>query len=132
MKRGTEHWLATSEYDFDTAKAMLDSGRYVYVVFMCHLSAEKILKGAIVEFTDIAVPPKIHLLNDLADLAKLSLTDEQRVFLKKLTIEQQKTRYPEDIRTFGKDYTKEYAQSILKQTKDFREWLLPLIKSAGS
>ncbi|MEK7278671.1 MAG: HEPN domain-containing protein [Chloroflexota bacterium] len=130
MKKGTEHWLALSDYDFDTAKDMLKSGRYVYVVFMCHLSTEKLIKGGMVEFTDIAVPPKIHLLNDLADLAKLSLTDEQRVFLKKLTIEQQKTRYPEDIRTFGKDYTKEYAQSILKQTKDFCEWLLPLIKSA--
>ncbi len=32
MKRGTEYWLTTSEYDFDTANDMLKSGRYVYVV----------------------------------------------------------------------------------------------------
>lgn len=132
MKKGAEYWLETSEYDWDTAHDMMKSGRYVYVVFMAHLSTEKLIKGAIVELTDIEVPPKIHVLHELAGLAKLKLTEEQDVFLRKLTIEQQKTRYPEDVKQLGKSYTREYAQKILDQTKEFREWLLPLIKSEKS
>jgi HEPN domain-containing protein len=118
MKRGAENWLGTSDYDFDTAKDMLKSGRYVYVVFMCHLSAEKLLKGAVVEFTEIDVPPRIHDLKRLAEIANLELTDEQSSFLNRLTDQQQKTRYPEDIAELGKGYTREYAQGILRGTED--------------
>lgn len=132
MKPGTRHWLATSDYDFDTAKDMLTSGRYVYVVFMCHLSSEKLLKGAVVEFTEIDMPPRIHDLNRLAEVATLKLTDEQNIFLKSLSIEQQKTRYPEDIKALGKSYTQSYAQEILKQTREFRTWLRQQFKFDGS
>ena len=30
-----EHWIERSQYDLDTAKAMLDTGRYLYVAYMC-------------------------------------------------------------------------------------------------
>ena len=132
MKKGTEYWLETSEYDWDTAHDMMKSGRYVYVVFMCHLSTEKLIKGAIVEFTDIAIPDKIHDLKRLSETAKLELTETQLAFLTNLTDHQAKTRYPADIKKWGKTYTKEYAQKILDQTKEFREWLLPKIKSEKS
>ena len=132
MKKGTEYWLETSEYDWDTAHDMMKSKRYVYVVFMCHLSTEKLIKGAIVEFTDIAIPEKIHALKRLAETAKLELTDEQLEFLTNLTNQHAKTRYPDDVKKLGKTYTKEFAQKILDQTKEFREWLLPKIKSEKS
>ncbi|MCL0094232.1 HEPN domain-containing protein, partial [Dehalococcoidia bacterium] len=38
---------------------MLQSGRYVYVIFMCHLSIEKTLKGILTEETS-TIPPKTH------------------------------------------------------------------------
>ncbi len=132
MKAGTEYWLVLSEYDWGTARDMMKSKRYVYVVFMCHLSTEKLIKGAVVEFTDIAIPEKIHALKRLADTANLDLTDDQLVFLNNLTDQQAKTRYPEGIRNWGRAYTHAYAQRILKQTEEFREWLLPLIKSEKS
>lgn len=34
-----------SDYDFDTAQAMLETKRYLYVGFMCHQVIEKILKA---------------------------------------------------------------------------------------
>jgi len=40
-----EEWMIQSEYDFETAEAMLRSDRMVYVVFFCHLSIEKHLKS---------------------------------------------------------------------------------------
>lgn len=40
-----EHWQDIALYDLDTADAMYQSGRYLYVVFMCQLSIEKLTKG---------------------------------------------------------------------------------------
>ena len=31
MDKIVEHWIERSQYDLDTAKVMLDTGRYLYV-----------------------------------------------------------------------------------------------------
>jgi len=130
MKPHTENWLGLSAYDLEVAKDLLKSERYVYAVFMCHLSTEKLLKAAVVEFTEQDPPPKIHILRRLSEIASLTLTDEQTRFLVELTLQQQRTRYPEDIVELGKVYTREYAERLLQQTEEFRAWLEPKIKSA--
>jgi HEPN domain-containing protein len=38
-------WFKQADYDLETAEAMFITGRYIYTVFMCHLSIEKELKG---------------------------------------------------------------------------------------
>lgn len=38
MIKAKEEWQRQADYDIETAQAMLDSGRYIYTVFMCHLS----------------------------------------------------------------------------------------------
>lgn len=38
------YWLDSADYDLETAKAMLDTGRLLYVGFMCHQTVEKVLK----------------------------------------------------------------------------------------
>lgn len=40
-----KYWVEISDYDFETAQAMLATGRFLYVGFMCHLVIEKILKA---------------------------------------------------------------------------------------
>jgi len=42
MNRVVRNWAETSNYDLRTAEAMYKAGRYLYVVFMCHLAIEKI------------------------------------------------------------------------------------------
>lgn len=37
MDKIVKNWVATSNYDLQTADAMYKTGRYLYVVFMCHL-----------------------------------------------------------------------------------------------
>ena len=49
MRPETEAWVEDAEYDLQSARVMLDSGRYFFVVFMCHLTIEKLLKSVIVE-----------------------------------------------------------------------------------
>ena len=38
MTDKSAQWLKQAAYDFDTAEYMLKGGRYLYAVFMCHLS----------------------------------------------------------------------------------------------
>ena len=61
MEKRTEEWLIQSDYDMDTAVYMHKGGRYIYAVFMCHLSIEKALKGLYYEKVR-EIPPKTHNL----------------------------------------------------------------------
>lgn len=45
MAVSPDEWLIQAEYDLDSAKAMYETGRYFYAVFMIHLAIEKGLKG---------------------------------------------------------------------------------------
>jgi HEPN domain-containing protein len=67
MRPETEAWVEDAEYDLQSAKAMLDCGRYFFVVFMCHLTIEKLLKSIIVERQGLE-PPRIHNLIGLIAL----------------------------------------------------------------
>ncbi|MEK7448602.1 MAG: HEPN domain-containing protein [Planctomycetota bacterium] len=80
----TQEWIRQSDYDFITAKAMFKSGRYIYTVFMCHLSVEKALKGLYREITKTE-PPKIHDLINLATRINLEPPSELKGFLGHLT-----------------------------------------------
>ena len=58
------HWEDIALYDLGTAEAMFQSGRYLYVVFMCQQAIEKIAKGLFVLYTDREAPRthNIHLI----------------------------------------------------------------------
>ncbi len=56
MRQDTQNWIALSDYDLETARHMLATGRYLYVIFMCHLALEKMLKAHVTETTQT---PKI-------------------------------------------------------------------------
>jgi HEPN domain-containing protein len=68
MRKETLNWIALAEYDIESASHMLNTGRYLYVVFLCHLALEKMLKAHVVESTH-EFPPKTH---DLIYLVKKS------------------------------------------------------------
>jgi HEPN domain-containing protein len=83
MEQDVKYWVDLSRYDIDTAKAMLASGRYLYVLFTCQQSIEKMLKALVVKNTD-SFPPKIHDLVKLVNIAKIDIETEQKEFLAKL------------------------------------------------
>ena len=68
MADAAERWATQSRYDLETAKAMLDAGRYLYVLFCCQQAVEKMLKALIAKRTK-ALPPRLHNLMRLADVA---------------------------------------------------------------
>ena len=70
MDKNVKNWVATSNYDIRTADAMYKAGRYIYVVFMCHLAMEKMLKALLAKKYPQDIPPKIHNLINLAQRAE--------------------------------------------------------------
>ncbi len=122
MKKATRNWIATSEYDIETAKHMLKSGRYVYVVFMCHLSVEKLLKGLVAE-TQEDLPPKTHNLRYLVKLSKIEIPEEHATILDVLNTASIPTRYPEDMEKLLKQFPNEVVKNYFNQTKKLRKWL---------
>lgn len=118
----TSEWFAQAEYDFETAVAMYDSQRYVYTVFMCHLSLEKALKGLIAEHTR-TVPPKNHNLVRLAKLAEVKLNKQQLEFIAILSNAAISTRYPEMLQKAIARYPAHVAFEYLTKTKDVLQCL---------
>lgn len=115
--KAPEEWLRQAEYDFETAKAMLTSGRYIYTVFMCHLSIEKALKGLYVKQCK-KDPPETHNLNFLCEEANIELTEQLQNSLDKLNSLSVPTRYPDDLERLLKDYKEEVTEKVLNQTRE--------------
>ncbi|MDR3552324.1 MAG: HEPN domain-containing protein [Clostridia bacterium] len=59
-----KYWDMLSEYDIQTAYAMVNSERWVYVAFLCEQSIERLLKGMYV-FYYSKEAPKSHNINFL-------------------------------------------------------------------
>lgn len=85
---------------------MFSTGRYIYVVFMCHLSVEKLLKAIVSECSD-ELPPKTHNLRYLVKLGGISIDEEHRKILDVLNTASVPTRYPDDFAKLKKQFTKE-------------------------
>ncbi len=123
-----ENWAALSDYDFKTATAMLKTRRYLYVVFTCQQSLEKLLKALYVKETG-QTPPYIHNLTRLAEALSIwtTLTDAQRELLRELNLYYLESRYTEELQKISRKLTRARCQEFYAQTKDMRKWLKTLI-----
>lgn len=117
-----EEWFNQASYDMDTAEAMFKANRYIYTVFMCHLSVEKALKGLYTKILN-EIPPKIHNLLYLVEKIKLQFPDDLYDFVFTLNRISGPIRYPDDLQRMLKDYDKKKAEEILEKSKEVLKWL---------
>ena len=122
MRKETANWLAGSDYDLTTAEHMFKSGRFLYVVFMCHLAMEKALKAIVHDETG-KLPPKTHDLIYLSGLAAIRFPEDIRDFVGKINSASVVARYPEDIAKVVASYTEDIAGEYLNKTKETLQWL---------
>ena len=127
MNKDIQKWVEQSDYDFATAQAMQKSKRYLYVLFCCQQAIEKRMKGLVIKRTN-EMPPKTHDLLRLAGLAKLELSEEQELFLRRLCNYYIECRYPEEVQDLARQAHHELARDYLKQTKELLKWLDLLLK----
>ena len=122
MRPETEVWVEDAEYDLQSAKAMLDSGRYFFVVFMCHLTIEKLLKSVIVERQGLE-PPRIHNLFGLIARAGLTIPAARRPLINELDNMSVVTRYPDGRRAIASTLTDENTTALYERTVELAQWL---------
>lgn len=118
----SEKWADQARYDLDTARAMLDSGRFLYVLFCCQQAVEKMLKALIVKRTK-EFPPRLHNLMRLAEAASLEVIEGRADFLRELSAYYIQTRYPDEVDLIGAKVTRHLAQESFEKTEEVLRWL---------
>jgi HEPN domain-containing protein len=122
LRKDTRNWIALADYDMETAIHMLETGRYLYVVFLCHLALEKVLKAHVTEVTQ-TIPVKTHDLIYLVKKSGLELDQAHLEFIGKINTASIPTRYPEDLERAVRDYPESIAKEYLRQTQEIIQWL---------
>ena len=120
-----EYWLESMEYDLQTAKAMLETKRYLYVGFMCHQAVEKALKAVFVAKKPTEELPYIHKLVRLANLSSISeeMTKEQLETLDVLSPLNIEARYPMHKEMLLKSLTHKRCEELISETEVLCQWL---------
>lgn len=124
MNDKVRYWLEMSDYDFDTAKAMLETGRYLYVGFMCHQVIEKLLKAY--WSGHLEEPPlKIHTLSRLAEktLINKEMPEDQLDFIDILEPLNIEARYPSYKERLMRSLNAETCKHLIQETDNLRSWI---------
>ena len=125
MKDSIRYWLDLADYDLESAKVMLNGGRYLYVGFMCHQTVEKALKAVISSDLDGELPPKIHHLLKLADCAGIynKMNEEQQTFIKNLNPLNVEARYPAHSNNFIEGLSIDICNELIQETEKMLCWI---------
>lgn len=131
-----EHWEDIAKYDLESAKAMYKSGRYLYVVFMCQQSIEKLIKGLHVLYTGDE-PVRTHniwvVFRAVFENDHTSVFDEgeekYKDFFAELVAYYISERYPSYQQKLSESINKKQAKDVLKKTEEAFQWLKSLKKS---
>lgn len=119
------YWFDMSDYDMETAKAMLMTKRYLYVGFMCHQVIEKALKGFIVKSDSSKPIPYIHNLTKLSKQSGLyvEMAEHYKDMLDILDPLNIESSYPSAKEKLVASLTPERCEEILKGTEDLYKWI---------
>lgn len=124
MQKHTKYWIDLSDYDMETAEAMLKSKRYLYVGFMCHQAIEKIFK-AYYTYKKKETAPFSHSLSYLAkkgDFYDL-FTESQKDFIDQIEPLNIEARYPSHKERLMQSLTEQKCKEIIKNTNEIQTWI---------
>ena len=103
---------------------MYQTGRRLYVAFMCHQCIEKTLKAywCTSQPND---PPYTHSHMRLAEGSGLyeQMDDNLRDFLDLITNYNIEARYPEDKEELSRSLTDEFCRKMIDETKQLQQWI---------
>lgn len=118
-------WLEQVEEDILTAEALFNSGRWLYIGFLCHQAVEKVIKAYWLATRD---DEPIYLHNHFRLLEgcglKNELNDEQRRFIEIMSPMYIAGRYPEYKSQVARMLNEKGSAYLIEQTKLFRQWIL--------
>jgi HEPN domain-containing protein len=127
-QKTSQKWLDRVAYDIDTAKAMLQTDRLIYAIFMCQQSLEKCFKALLAHEEKEIVP--IHNLRRLAEQASViqELDDSTLMKLDFLSSYYINARYREDLQQLSKGITGPMVQDFIQFSEGLITWLCQKMK----
>ncbi|HDQ44446.1 MAG TPA: HEPN domain-containing protein [bacterium] len=120
ISRHIQQWRVGAEEDFSVALKLIQDKRVRHGLFLLHLAVEKVLKAHVCKQTS-DIPPRIHNLVRLSEIASLELNQEQLDLLADLNSFNIEGRYPDfDLPQSSLSEAGEYV----KRTEEFFQWLI--------
>ncbi|NSW91702.1 MAG: HEPN domain-containing protein [Firmicutes bacterium] len=125
------YWLDIAEYDMVTAESMFNSGRYLYVVFMCQQALEKLAKGLYSYYIDDNVP-RVHnisfIFSKVIDKLNIEADDKIYALFDRLAAYYLQGRYPSFKEKISQIVGKAEAKDTLDASKEVFRWMISLKK----
>lgn len=119
VEKQIEYWRQGSTEDWEVAVKLVKDGKCRHGLFFAHLALEKILTGLICRRTH-DVPPKIHNLIRLGELASLKLDARQTRTLAAMNQFNLEGCYPE---FYASQVNSEKAAEYIAQAQEVLTWL---------
>lgn len=118
----SEHWIKTSDNDFQTMINLFDSKDNHWALFMGHLVIEKLLKGKIVK-DKCHHAPFTHDLRKLNKIANIELNNEMIKWLDTITTFNLNARYDDYKQEFYRKCTDDFTKEWIEKIKSLRSWI---------
>jgi len=124
MDSKIKYWIDLSDYDFETAEAMFQSRRFLYVGFMCHQTIEKAFKAYFIKMKS-ETAPYTHSLSFLAKTGDFyeAFSEDQKEFIDQIEPLNIEARYPSHKERLLKSLTDEKCRDLIKKTKEIQKWI---------
>jgi len=124
MEKKINYWIELSDYDLETAEAMLKSKRYLYVGFMCHQTIEKIFKAYFTKLNP-ETAPFTHSLSYLAKKGGFyeSFEEFQKEFIDEIEPLNIEARYPSHKERLLRSLTDKKCFELINNTKSLQLWI---------
>ncbi len=124
MESKVKYWIDLSDYDIETADAMFQSKRYLYVGYMCHQTIEKAFKAYYLKLKQ-EVSPYTHSLSYIARKGDFYdfLSESQKMFIDEIEPLNIEARYPLNKERLLKSLTSQKCAELIINTKDLQKWI---------
>ena len=119
-----QHWINTAEKDWEVVKFLVGGSKFLYALFLAHLTLEKLAKALWVKNNPGNYPPKIHNIASILNKANVDITEEQRIFFLQMNDFHLEGRYPDYRDILYKNYDKIKTEEILDNVLIQKQWLL--------
>lgn len=122
IEKITNHWISTSDRDYETMMHLFEKKDFHWALFIGHLVVERLLKAAVVKRIKNHAP-FTHDLRRLAKLSGIEFNEESNKWLDTITTFNLNARYDNYKQDFYKRCTPEYTEEWLENIKQLRLWI---------